>query len=159
MIVILHTGQTGVERGAHRAAVAHGLRIGGFCTSDSRDELGVIPSDVLASLTPCAERGPRQAIRANILAASAVMIVVPRMLDARTVTGIAEAQTLVRSCGLPMIVCDPLTSEDDVVAFMRGCGVSAKVVVIGPRATRWKEGEGVARRLIASVALARARWE
>ena len=159
MIVILHSGQTGVERGAHRAAVAHGLRISGFCTSDSRDELGVIPPDVLASLQPWRERGPRQAIRANIMTASAVLIVVPRTLDARNVTGIAEAQTVIRSCGLPMLVCDPLTSEEDVVAFMRGTGDDEKVAVIGPRATRWREGEAVARRLVAAVALARARWE
>ena len=150
-VVILHSGQTGVERGAYRAAVEHGLRIGGFCTNDSRDEMGIIPADVLATLTPCAERGPRQAVRANIVAATAAMIVVPQILDVRTVTGIAEAQTLIRSRGLPMLVCDPLTNEDDVLAFMRGVG-HGKVVVFGPRATRWKEGEIVTRRLIAALA-------
>lgn len=157
MITILHSGQTGVERGAHRAAVAHGLRIGGLCTCDSRDELGVIPGDVLASLTPCDERGPRQAVRANILAATAAIIVVPRIEDARSVAGIADAQTLIRACGLSMLVCDPLTNEDDVLAFARGSGADAKVVITGPRATRWREGEAVARRLVAS--LARAGWQ
>jgi hypothetical protein len=151
MIVILHSGQTGVERGAHRAAVARGLPVGGFGTSDSRDELGVIPADVLGVLTPCAERGPRQAVRANIMAATAAMIVIPRIDEARAATGIAEVLTLIRARALPMLVCDPLTTEEEVFAFRRGLS-EPKLAVIGPRATRWKEGESVARRLVAFLA-------
>jgi hypothetical protein len=89
--------------------------------------------------------------------ATAALIVVPRLLDVRSVTGIAEAQTLIRSRGMPMLVCDPLTTEDEVIAWTRGVLEVAKpatIAVTGPRATRWKEGEVVARRLVMSLASA-----
>src|SRR5215213_5822285 len=77
MLVIIHSGQTGVERGAHRAAVTAGLSIAGFMPLDRRDELGPIPADVAEVLTPCFDRGPRPAVRANIALASGVLLVVP----------------------------------------------------------------------------------
>lgn len=86
------------------------------------------------------------------------MIIVPRMLDVRIVAGIAEAQTLIRARRLPMLVCDPLTVEDEVVTWVRGVLAihgRARISVTGPRATRWKEGEAVARRLVAALAGAR----
>ena len=77
MLVIVHSGQTGVERGAHRAAVSAGLAIAGFMPLDKRDELGPIPNDVVQLLTSCFDRGPRPAVRANIALASGVLLVVP----------------------------------------------------------------------------------
>ena len=158
MLAVLHSGQTGVERGAHRAAIAAGLHVAGFCSSELRDEMGLIPADVLAKLQPCSERGPRQAIKANLMEASAAMIVVPRLLDVRSVAGIAEAQTLIRARRLPMIVCDPLTIGDEVIAWAKGVLAvhgRARIMITGPRATRWQEGEVVARRLVTALASAR----
>ena len=89
MLVIIHSGQTGVERGAHRAAVSHGLAIAGFMPLDKRDELGPIPADVADMLTPCFDRGPRQAVRANITLASGVLLLVPEAAQPTKFTAVA----------------------------------------------------------------------
>ena len=93
MLVIIHSGQTGVERGAHRAAVTLGLDIAGFMPLDKRDELGPVPRDVAEFLTPCFDRGPRPAVRANVALASGALIVVP---DAETAEALDQAMELDR---------------------------------------------------------------
>jgi len=58
-MIVIHSGQTGVERGAQRAANAVGFPLAGFSSVDRRDELGPLPDDVARNLTPCCERGSR----------------------------------------------------------------------------------------------------
>ena len=38
MITITHGGQTGVDRGAHEAAIDNGWRVAGYMPRDQRDE-------------------------------------------------------------------------------------------------------------------------
>lgn len=52
MITILHTGQTGVERGADRAARAVNFPIRGYCQFECRDELGPLSKEILDVLVP-----------------------------------------------------------------------------------------------------------
>lgn len=156
-LVILHSGQTGVERGAHRAARAAGLTVAGFCTKEMRDELGALPSDVLEVLTPHHERGPRQAVRANLMIASGALVVVPKVETAERVTAIASVLQVVRAQRLPLLICDRGTDSTEVARWCRSFPASSgslRIAVTGPRETRWAEGEGVARRIVMAMAYA-----
>ena len=156
MLVIVHSGQTGVERGAHRGAVAAGLSIAGFMPVDKRDEMGPVPDDVAQHLTPCFERGPRAAVRANVALASGVLVVVPDRRHVDKFTAMRAIMTAVRSARAQSLVCDPTSDTEVVAAWARQLpetSGSVRILVTGPRGTRWADGEGVARRLVTAIAL------
>jgi hypothetical protein len=117
VLVIVHSGQTGVERGAHRAAIAHGLAIAGFMPLELRDELGPIPADIAALLTPHLARGPRQAVLANVQIASGVLLVVRDAARAHRETGMAAVLQAIRDVELPHLICDPMTNLEDVARW------------------------------------------
>jgi hypothetical protein len=156
MLVIIHSGQTGVERGAHRAAIAAGLSVAGFMPLDKRDELGLVPTEVASLLTPCFDRGPRPAVRANVAVASAVLLVVPDAATPEKFTAMSAVMQGIRSARAPSLVCDGKTNLDDVVRWARQLpetSGSTRLMVTGPRGTRWPDGETVARRLIAAIGI------
>lgn len=156
MLVILHSGQTGVERGAHRAAVTAGLSIAGIMPSERRDELGPLPADIVTILTPCQDRGPRPAVRANIALASGVLLVVPQADRAETFTAMSVVLQAVRSARAPLLACDPRMNLDDIVSWVRQLpetSGSTRVLVTGPRGTRWPDGETTARRIVSAIAM------
>jgi hypothetical protein len=156
MLVILHSGQTGVERGAHRAALAAGLSIAGFMPLDKRDELGPLPADVQGVLTACFDRGPRPAVRANVALASGVLLVVPEAARADKFTAMAAVIQAVRSARTPLLACDPQTNLDDVAWWVKQLpetSGSTRVLVTGPRATRWHEAESVGKRIVSAIAM------
>jgi len=39
VLIVIHSGQTGVERGAHRAAVAAGIQLAGFSPLDRSSDV------------------------------------------------------------------------------------------------------------------------
>jgi hypothetical protein len=156
MLVVVHSGQTGVERGAHRAAVASGLTVAGFMPLDQRDELGPIPPDVASCLTPCFDRGPRPAVRANIAIASGLLLVVPDSADPNKFTAIPAVLAAARGAKLPTMICDPMTNLEDASRWAHELPLSSgslRVMVTGPRGTRWHTGEQVARRIVAALAM------
>lgn len=156
MLIIIHSGQTGVERGAHRAAMAAGISIAGFMPLDKRDELGPVPPDVADLLTPCFDRGPRPAVRANVTLASGALLVVPDAARAEKFTAMAAVLQAVRSARAPLLTCDPQTNLDDVVWWVKQLpetSGSTRVLVTGPRATRWPEGENVAKRIVSAIGM------
>lgn len=156
MLVIVHSGQTGVERGAHRGALAAGLPIAGFMSLERRDELGPIPEEVAAYLTPCFERGPRPAIRANVALASGALVLVPDRARADRVVAMPAVLQALRSAHVPSLVCDASTNLDDIVKWVRALpetSGSTRVLVTGPRATRWADGEMVGRRIVNAIGL------
>ncbi|HEU4611150.1 MAG TPA: putative molybdenum carrier protein [Kofleriaceae bacterium] len=157
MLVIIHSGQTGVERGAHRAAAAAGLSIAGFMPLDRRDELGPIPNDIADLLTPCFDRGPRPAVRANIALASGVLLVVPESSTPEKFTAMGAVMQGIRAARAPSMVADGKTNLDDVVRWARQLpetSGSTRLMVTGPRSTRWPDGETVARRLVSAIGMA-----
>lgn len=157
MLVILHSGQTGVERGAHRGASVAGLSVAGFMPLDKRDELGLVPMDVADLLTPHFDRGPRPAVRANVALASGVLLVVPDAMRAEKFTAMSAVIQSVRSARAPMMVCDPQVNLDDIARWVNTIpetSGSKRLLVTGPRATRWPGGEGLARRIVSAVAAA-----
>ena len=154
---ILHSGQTGVERGAHLAARAAGIAIAGFMPRDARDELGALPHDIQQVLTSHAERARRASIASNVDICTAALIVVP---DARAPTTTAPMSFVlqqIRPRRLPLRICDAHTSVADVASWAaqipNTCG-SKRLLVTGPRSTRWPDGEVVARRLVMAIAAA-----
>jgi len=155
MRVILDSGQTGVERGATRGAAGAGLTVAAFTPHDKRDELGPVPDEIADHLTPHVDRGPRPSVRANVTLASGVLLVVPDAQKADKFTAMSAVLQSVRSARAPLLVCDPQMNLDDIakwVATLPETSGSKRVLVTGPRATRWQQGEGVARRIVAAVA-------
>lgn len=156
MLVIVHSGQTGVERGAHRAAVAAGLTIAGFMPVDQRDEMGPIPPDIAGHLTPCFDRGPRPAVRANIAIASGVLLVVPDASDPNKFTAMAAVLSAARAGKVPYVVADPLSNLEDIASWvwrLSPTSGSVRLMVTGPRGTRWQTGEQTARRMVAAITI------
>lgn len=157
MLVVVHSGQTGVERGAHRAAVSAGLTVAGFMPIDKRDEMGAIPDEVAACLTPCFDRGPRPAVRANVAISSGVLLVVPDAGDPNKFTAMSAVLAAARAAKVPYLVADPLTNVEDVsrwVGELSPSSGSRRLLVTGPRGTRWHTGEQIAKRLVAAIAMA-----
>lgn len=157
MLVVVHSGQTGVERGVHRAAVSAGFAIAGFMPLDKRDELGLIPDDVASFLTPCFDKGSRPAVRANVAIASGIVLVVPDAGDPSKFTAMSAVLTAARAAKLPYLVVDPMTNVDQVARWVQtipDSSGSRRVLITGPRGTRWHTGEQVARRLVSSISVA-----
>ena len=145
-----------MERGAHRAAIAAGLSLAGFMPLDRRDELGPIPTDVAEALTPCFDRGPRPAVRANISLATGVLLVVPSAATPEKFTAMNAVLQGIRAAHAPSFVADAKTNLDDVARWAKSLpetSGSTRIMVTGPRGTRWPEGEAVARRLVSAIAI------
>ena len=144
MLIILQSGQTGVERGAYNAAQRTGIQLAGFMPLDGRDELGKIPEQIADHLTPCFEKGPRPAVRANVALASGVLIVVPDARNVEKYPPMSIAISTARHLAMPCLICDSTTDVDKVVSWMRKLpetSDSVRVAVTGPRETRWLRGE------------------
>ncbi|HEY3801545.1 MAG TPA: putative molybdenum carrier protein [Kofleriaceae bacterium] len=156
MLIVIHSGQTGVERGVHRAAQTLGLGATGFSTIDERDELGPLPKSVASTLTPCHERGSRAAVRANLQIASGLVVVIP---DARTPDRFTAMRSLIgsaRASRIPYTVVDPSSDLDDVRRFVDALPTtsgSIRLMITGPRATRWPAGERTAWQVCARLAV------
>lgn len=150
------SGQTGVERGAQRAADTFGVQWSGYSPLDERDELGPLPHHIASVLTPCTERGSRAAVRRNLEIASGLVIVIP---DARTPDRFTAIRSLIgaaRARQLPYLLVDP-TSDDDCLLRFAGTLVATdgvvRLMITGPRATRWQEGERAAWQVVARMAI------
>lgn len=154
MLFILHTGQTGVERGAHNAARAMDLGIAGFMSRESRDELGRLPVHVSQRLTPCAGRGHRAALSATAQIASAAIIVVPSAMHLEGTTGMRWVAQLLRTHRLPTLVADAETSVADIAAWTAAIPYtcrSRRLLITGPRGTRWPDGETISHRFVTAM--------
>jgi len=155
-VSVLHTGQTGVERGADRAARAVGMQVEGFCTYERRDELGALPPEIVADLVACEQRGARSALRATLERASVLLIAVPQAAQANTNTGIEALRRAARASGVPHWIIDPNTDLDQISLRLRQLEATTnplRLMVTGPRYTRWREGERLGWRVIAQLSL------
>lgn len=153
MLTILHTGQTGVERGADRTARALGYPVRGYCQFNSRDEFGALPPQLKADLTASQHRGPRTVWALTLDIADVIIIVVPKRSTASEQTGIAVLQTMARSKGVQQYVVDPLTHLDEIVRRIAALplGADLKIMVCGPRETRWPQGEHIGSAVVTAL--------
>ncbi|HWU89619.1 MAG TPA: putative molybdenum carrier protein [Kofleriaceae bacterium] len=155
-MIVIHSGQTGVERGAQRAAAAVGLPLGGFSSVDQRDELGPLPDEVARNLIPCTERGSRAPIRANLEIASGVIIVVPDATTPRRFTGIGVVLQAARARAVPYKIADERTDPEYLAAWTRllpETSGAVRLMVTGPRETRWAVGAKVSWKIVAAIAM------
>jgi CheY-like chemotaxis protein len=156
-LLITHTGQSGVERGADRAARTVGFTVEGFCTFEQRDELAVLPPEILADLTPCPQRGARSALRATLERANVLVIAVPDVSEANSNAGVEALRRSARLAGVPHWVVDPLSDLDEVATKFRRMELVTdplRVMISGPRLTRWRDGERLGWRVVAQLSLA-----
>lgn len=153
-IVILHGGQTGVDRGAHVGAVDNGWSVRGVMPKNGRDELGLIPASVSQHLERCIDSGFPARTRANVKICQLVLISVPDRDDPRATRGTSLTLDIATELARPRLVIQP-TIPDDVekaaewIAAQRSrlfgsataSGRELRLMVAGPRASRWSSGQ------------------
>jgi hypothetical protein len=168
-ITIRTGGQTGVDRGAWLGARDAGLERCGWMPHDMRDELGLIPDEVRADLRPALNGGGTAArTTANVMDTRAVVIIVPdatkgtvRTAGTRLTYRLARREADRR--GLHWIVTDGTDPQvHRLVAWfeqvMEWSWVGAldgrlfDLMIAGPRASLWPEGEATARRIVQRIA-------
>jgi CheY-like chemotaxis protein len=154
-ITILSTGQTGVERGAYRAASSTHFRVEGYCTFERRDELGTLPEDLRAILQPWSRRGVRSALYANVDSADFIVIAVPSVDRASSNTGMSALRRAATAAGKPCVVIDPSSSLSELAIRLRTIERDTlgdvRVFITGPRGTRWQGGEILGFRLVSEL--------
>ena len=154
MITLLHGGQTGVDRGAHEAALDNGWRVNGFMPRDGRDELGKIPDAIARFLTPHEKTSYAARTEANVHMATAALIVVCSRADPRATPGTAKTLDLAARRYLRRMVVDPSDSAAMIARWiwndllMVGTlplalathaldPVPTRLLVAGPRESKW----------------------
>jgi Circularly permutated YpsA SLOG family len=174
VITLLHGGQTGVDRGAHEAALDNGWLITGYMPQDGRDECGKIPDAVAKHLIPCAKAGYGARTEANVKIADAALIVVRTADDPQATPGTAKTIALVANRRLHRLIVDPkwdpaviarwiwrdlLTMTKTLSLPLLGAQpepTPTRLLVAGPRESLW-QGAGVeTAKLLRRVALALA---
>jgi hypothetical protein len=173
-LTVVHGGQTGVDRGAHEAAIDNGWPITGFMPSNKRDELGQIPDAVARFLTPHAKTGYGARTEANVQSASAALIVVHDADDPRATPGTAKTIGLAADRRLLRMIVDPKWDPAviarwiwrDLLMMTKTLALpllgtppvpaSTRLLVAGPRESLWRgaqlETAGLLRRVAQALA-------
>lgn len=169
-ITIVHGGQTGVDRGAHEAALNNNWLVAGYMPRDQRDELGKIPHDVARFLTPHDKTGYAPRTEANVHAAHAALIVARDRNDPRATPGTAMTLDLVADRRLRWMIVDPTNDPATIARWIWSsllrvqlplpldtCDlVPAKLLVAGPRESKWPGARVETAALLRRIALALA---
>jgi hypothetical protein len=164
MITLLHGGQTGVDRGAHEAAIDNGWPVTGYMPRDGRDELGPIPPDVARFLTPHEKPGYGARTEANVRSATALLIVVQDANDPCVTPGTTKTIDLARSRHLPKKIIDPAQDVPLLAIWIRGllsfgtlpllrdeAPPSLRLLVAGPRESKWRGAQDATATLLRHV--------
>lgn len=156
-LVIVHGGQTGVERGAHWGAVDADLAIQGYKPRNERDELGSIPEHVGSRLWRCivGERDGGLPARtgANVALAHAILFVVQNVDHPGATRDAKLAFELAFEADLPRFGVDPNGSHRDLIAWVQRlkhehAEPELRLMVVGPTASEWSNGEALARSFV-----------
>ncbi len=165
MIRVVTGGQSGVDRGGWRAAVELGLDRGGYGPHDMRDEYGPIPAEVARDLERCKERGYPARTTANVALADVIVLVVQdaRLPDATRGTALtrqlANRSPTIKPVqiadGSDLLWIEPwFRSWSESWAIERAADAVANLMIAGPRASLWTEGEEAARMVVHEIAKA-----
>jgi hypothetical protein len=170
-ITIVHGGQTGVDRGAHEAAIANGWRVAGYMPSDRRDELGPIPQDVARFLVPHDKASYAARTEANVASVNAALIIVHDADDPRTTPGTAKTIELADQRRLPRRIIDPATDAMQIARWIWSGllmprplmlpidgftldPAPARLLVAGPRESKWRGARAETGALLGRIARA-----
>jgi hypothetical protein len=154
VITVIHGGQTGVDRGAHEAALDSGWLVAGYMPRDGRDEYGPIPPDVSRFLRPHEKTSYAARTEANVRASAALLAVVRDVNDSHATPGTAKTIDLAVDRRLPRKIVDPKTDVALIARWIwtdllvpctlplpldRTCGIPSPVrlMVAGPRESKW----------------------
>jgi hypothetical protein len=175
MLTIVHGGQTGVDRGAHEAAIESGWPVAGFMPSDRRDERGLIPDDVAKFLVPHDKKGYAARTEANVRASNAALIIVSNVNDALATPGTAKTIELADQYRVRRRIVDPRADAARVIRWLLddvdgllgrqvqlpfGLDESPvpktrmRLLVAGPRESKWNGARAETAGLLRRVALA-----
>lgn len=118
-----------------------------------RDELGILPPDIAAMLTPASSSGARNAQMGTIELATAVLVLVPVKSAFARETGMASIVRAARNRGLPYEIADPTTTTDSLLEWLPAAEPT-RLMITGPRGTRWPEGDRAAWQLVTRLIMA-----
>jgi len=167
VITIVHGGQTGVDRGAHEAALDNGWLISGYMPHDGRDELGKIPPSIARYLTAHDKTDYAARTEANVRSATAVLVVVRHRDDPRATPGTAKTIDFATERRLPRRIVDPETDDVTIARWIWNelllnrtlplplghdlDPIPTRLMVAGPRERKWQgariETAGLLRRV------------
>lgn len=164
--VIVHGGQSGVDRGAHHGARAARITVFGYMPQNCEDELGMIPEEVRGYLVRCKHKGYAARTAANLDFADALLVIVPDRHYPRRSPGTARTIDGAKDRSLPYLVVDSKIDFSTVRQWVSSaCVMSSRqrlqlmpetngtrLMVAGPRASKWPDGEAVAKRFVAALA-------
>ncbi len=153
-LVIVHGGQTGVDRGAALVAQGMDLVVEGYMPKDLSDEAGPIPAWARRGLRPLKVEGYMQRTTANVVHCDLALVVVRDRHLPYATPGSALTLQAARSIGRPRFTADPDTPIAMVEAWLREKAPHSspvKLMVAGPRASRWEEGEFIARSILSDL--------
>lgn len=132
---IVSGGQTGVDRAALDAAMAHDVPVGGWCPKGRRAEDGAIPDTYPLRETPSEKYAQRTAW--NVRDSDGTLIIAPAPLEGGTALTREEAEEQ----GRPVLHVRP---EDPIpVPMIRAWGEEHDVRVLNVAGPRASEGERI----------------
>lgn len=157
---IIHGGQTGVDRGAWAAGkllekAGSTIKVGGIMPYNMCDEHGVIPPGVREHMRACELKGYDARTKENVLLASALLVIVEDRLNPERTPGTKLTLSLAsRRPGLQVMVASS-GDEAAITSWLVHLPPSVRLqsssrssdfflVVAGPRASLWPQGESVA---------------
>ena len=170
-ITIIHGGQSGVDRGAHEAAIDNGWSIAGFMPRDRRDELGPIPEAVARFLVPHDKAIYAARTTSNVRSASAALIIVHNVDAPRSTPGTAMTIDLATQQRLPRRIIDPATDVAQIARWiwndllmrrplmlpldgLKLDPAPLRLLVAGPRESKWRGARVETAALLRRIALA-----
>lgn len=165
-LTIISGGQTGVDRGAHLGALDVALPIKGYMPKNCCDELGPIPADIAKYYYRCTtgDIGGGLAARtyANVEFAHALLIVVDNADKPDVTPGTRLTMKRAKERKLPILPVDSrvFVADRDIVfewlidmteIYDDAPSPELRLMVAGPRASRWAGGEDVARNWVRTL--------
>ena len=106
MITLVHGGQTGVDRGAHEAAIDNRWGVAGYMPRGARDEFGKIPIAVASLLREHESSLYAARTEANVRNCDALLVVVQDANDPRSTPGTAKTIDLATNRQLRRMIVD-----------------------------------------------------